>query len=214
MRALAHLAPFIGALIINREAAAIYASGEEMPAYLQLLGALLWYGFFVAIIWLAGQRLARWLPGKLLVIERLRGLVEWCGQRIKLFMRVKPKQSTDLSRFEQMPRHKLLPVLLIYSLAPSGFWINVEILRRRKCSTTAAVVWLAPLNALSYKVYFAGMSVLAMIGLDVLFIYLSESVIPYLIIGGLVILVIDGLWYAARHFDDWCINLYVQARVR
>lgn len=210
MRTIALLAPFIGALIINRESAAIYASGASMPVYLQLAGALLWYAFLVAGIWIVGRQLGQWLPGKLLIIGYLCDMARRFEQKIKHSDSGKP---TDLSRFVDMSRYKLLPMLLGYSLAPSGFWVNVEILRRRRCNTAVAVAWLAPCNAVSYKVYFAGMSILAMVGMDVVFAFLSEKIILPLIIVAIVVLAIDLLWYVVRRFDDWCRIIYVRLPV-
>lgn len=207
MRTIAMLAPFIGALIINRESAAIYASGVSMPVYLQLVGALLWYAILVAGIWIVGRQLGRWLPGRLVIVEYLCDLLRRLEQKIK---HGNSKNPTDLSRFVDMPWYKLLPMLLGYSLAPSGFWINVEILRRRRCNTAVAVAWLAPCNAISYKVYFAGMSLLAMVGMDVVFTFLSEQIILPLIIVVIVVLAIDLLWYMVRRFDDWCRIIYVR----
>lgn len=207
MRTIAMLAPFIGALIINRESAAIYASGVSMPVYLQLAGALLWYAILVAGIWIVGRQLGRWLPGRLVIVEYLCDLLRHLEQKIKHGSSKKP---TDLSRFVDMSWYKLLPMLLGYSLAPSGFWINVEILRRRRCNTAVAVAWLAPCNALSYKAYFAGMSLLAMVGMDVVFTFLSEQIILPLIIVVIVVLAIDLLWYMVRRFDDWCRIIYVR----
>jgi len=203
LRTFAHLVPFIGALMANRESAAIYASGSGMPTALQLFGALIWYAVLVAGIWMFGQRFGRWYPGRLLIIEWLR-----CrAQRHK--SSTKP---TDRSGIANLPRHRLLPILLGCSLLPSGFWPNVEIVRQRRCSTVAAVAWLAPCNALSYKIYFLGMSVLAIAGLDVVFTFLSQQVIPPLLKMAAVILVADLAWYGVRRFDDWCVLLYVRAR--
>jgi hypothetical protein len=115
-------------------------------------------------------------------------------------MRRQAKADPDGRGHSQKSLAKLMPTLFGLSLIPSGFWLNVDILRRRGTGTVCAVAWLAPCNALSYKAWFYLISLLKVVGLTWVLMGLSKVVTVMVVAAGAAIAIdLVRLMYVQTH---------------